>query len=431
VTPLRAAARVAAVATGIAVVLYLAASVALVLITDRANLQAVDQQLENRFTGPDIRRPFDVSRPLPDRGRGNFAPTVQWGVDSSGSVFASSPNAPELPSQFRHLQGPTTGTVGGVSMRLDGRAVQFCQGPRCFDGWLVQGESLNFVDRARQSLLLAEGIALLPVMLLVFGAALAIGRWSAQPIEDARRKLLAFSADASHELRTPLQVMEAEVSLALLRERDAGSYKTSLERTADEMKRMRALVDDLLWLARFDSRSRESDFGAVDLVAATAGSVARFRAVSHRRRQTLSLEPVQGSLPVITAPESWIDRLLGVLLDNACRYTPEGGQVRVRAGVAEGRAFVSVEDSGPGVPPPERGRIFERFHRAGGGGGGAGLGLSIGDAIVRATGGRWTVNDSPLGGASFMVTWPRARRGADLTAPEPGPQLQGDQAVSG
>ena len=399
-TPLRAAARVAAVATGIAAVLYLLAATALVVIADKANQAAVDRQLEGQF----LRRSFDVNRPPPP-GRFNLAPTHRWFVDSGGNVFDASSNAPELPSAYRRLQGYATATLGGTGMRLDGKAVVFTRGPGGppSEGWVVYGASLAFVEQARRSLLLAEGLALVPLMLLVFLAALAIGRWSAQPIEDARKRLLAFSADASHELRTPLQVMEAEVSLALLRERDAPSYRASLERTAEEMKRMRSLVDDLLWLARFDSRGKEADFGAVDLAAAAASSVARFRAVSHRRSQTLSLQESPGAAPVIVAPESWIDRLLGVLLDNACRYTPDGGQVRVRAGLADGRAFVSVEDSGPGVPETERGRIFERFHRSGQGGG-AGLGLSIGDAVVRATGGRWTVGASPLGGASFAVS---------------------------
>jgi signal transduction histidine kinase len=81
----------------------------------------------------------------------------------------------------------------------------------------------------------------------------------------------------------------------------------------------------------------------------------------------------------------------------------------VRIGVAEGRVRVAVDDSGPGIPPADRERIFDRFHRASAAAGGAGLGLAIADAVVRATGGRWAVGSSPEGGARMAVAWPAPR----------------------
>jgi len=111
---------------------------------------------------------------------------------------------------------------------------------------------------------------------------------------------------------------------------------------------------------------------------------------------------------VIGSPE-WLDRLLGVLIDNACKYTPEAGSVRVGVNNDGNRVRVVIEDSGPGIPPEERPRIFERFHRATTGHTGAGLGLAIADAVVRRTHGRWEVGTSArLGGASVAVSWPRS-----------------------
>jgi signal transduction histidine kinase len=119
----------------------------------------------------------------------------------------------------------------------------------------------------------------------------------------------------------------------------------------------------------------------------------------------------------VTAPPDWLDRLLGVLLDNACRYSPEGGSVRVVVDGDGGRASVTVDDAGPGIDPEQRSRIFDRFHRATDQPGGAGLGLSIADAIVRATGGRWKIGSSASGGASMSVSWARTLTGARSTPP--------------
>jgi signal transduction histidine kinase len=95
-------------------------------------------------------------------------------------------------------------------------------------------------------------------------------------------------------------------------------------------------------------------------------------------------------------------------MDNACRHAGEEGRVRIGVTAAAGRVSLAVEDSGPGIPPEERARLFDRFHRATDDGQGAGLGLAIADSIVRSTGGRWTVGESALlGGARLEVSWRR------------------------
>jgi signal transduction histidine kinase len=100
-----------------------------------------------------------------------------------------------------------------------------------------------------------------------------------------------------------------------------------------------------------------------------------------------------------------------VLLDNACKYSPDGGTVRVGVATDGGRVRLTVDDSGPGIAEDQRERIFDRFHRAIEGPAGAGLGLAIADAIVRATGGRWQVGRSPTNGARMAVSWPPALGG--------------------
>jgi signal transduction histidine kinase len=244
------------------------------------------------------------------------------------------------------------------------------------------------------------------VLVVVFGITLVIGVRAAAPVERSRRAQLEFTANASHELRTPLSVVEAEAALALAdpAAEDAGAV---LGRIAVEGRRLRSIVDGLLWLARRDGEASRPPSSVRDVGAVARGVVARFQPVAVRDGFSLAAEVERRSAPVL-APEDWLERLVEVLLDNACRVTPRGGRIVVTVAGDETQVALRVDDSGPGIPAAERSRIFERFHRADGAEGGAGLGLSIADAIVRDTRGRWEVGESPHGGARMVVRWPAA-----------------------
>ena len=298
---------------------------------------------------------------------------------------------------------PVTATINGSELRLMGAA----RG----DDYIVIGQSLQPVSEAQSTVILAE-LLIGPVLLIVvFLGAVAIGRRVATPVELARRRQLDFTADASHELRTPLSVIEANTSLALAQDRTEAWYRTAFERVDLESKRMRRLLDDLLWLARFDATQGPPNSEPVDLGVLAAQTADRFAAIAETRGLHLDVSATEESM-VVAAPPEWLDRLLGVLLDNACKYSPEGGTVRVDVAADGGRIQVTVDDAGPGIPDDQRSRIFDRFHRASESEAGAGLGLAIADAIVRATGGRWKIAASSAGGASMSVSWPRAFPGA-------------------
>ena len=195
-------------------------------------------------------------------------------------------------------------------------------------------------------------------------------------------------------------MIRAEADVALGSPREAAEYREALARIQDESKRLRQLVDDMLWLARFDSRPPPPSDEPVDLVTLAQACADRFRAVG----PAISTDTGAGTA-LISAPPEWIDRLAGVLMDNACRYAGAAGQVRIGVQAHGSRVSLIVEDSGPGIRPQDRRRLFDRFHRATDHGPGAGLGLAIGDSIVRLTGGRWQIGDSPLGGALMAVSW--------------------------
>jgi signal transduction histidine kinase len=398
-TPLRSAARVAGVVTAVAAVLYIAAAVVLLVLTQINNMNSTDQQLRERLSQEQGSRP-----PPPDHDGQLYGPCYTWHVASDGSVAASA-DAPKLPPSLHSVRGPTTAQVMGADYRFVGAPSG--------SGWLVVGEGLGSLELSRTSLLASEALAFVPLMLLVFGASLLVGRASAKPIDEARQRLVEFTADASHELRTPLQIIQVELNLALRRPRERSQYEDSLRRISGEAGHMRQLIEDLLWLARFDSRGRGEVRELVDLGAVAASVVQRFEGMAAERSQQLTLSTLEREPASVSAPGAWVERLLGVLVDNANRYTPVGGRIRVAVEMADGAPLLRVEDSGPGMAEEEWDRIFDRFHRASTDPGGSGLGLAIADAIVSATHGRWQLSRSELGGASFTVRWPVARRGAE------------------
>ena len=395
----RTSIRVALAATALVAFAYFAVAVAVILIVQRNLTDQIDQRITSSFG----RLPHDgpggggqYEPPAPDRFGGQ--PVVLWQIDESGTVSTLASN-PELPAEYKTVSSPVTATIDGIELRLAGQS----RG----DDWVVIGQSLEPVTETRGTVVLAE-LVIAPILLgIVFLGAVAIGRRVATPIEESRQRQLDFTADASHELRTPLAVIEAHTSLALAADRDVGWYRSAFGRIDRESKRMRRMLEDLLWLARFDASKRPPNVEPVDLAVMAAQAVDRFGAIAETRQLTIELSaPPEGA--VVAAPAEWLDRLLGVLLDNACKYAPDGGRVEVSVVVDGSRVALTVDDSGPGIPEAERTRIFDRFHRATDVQGGAGLGLAIADAIVRATGGRWRVASAPAGGARMAISWSRA-----------------------
>jgi two-component system sensor histidine kinase CiaH len=397
----RASVRVALGTTVAVAAVYLAIAVAVLAIVSSTLTHQVDDRLTQALTAMTGSSPpsggGDEGPPEGPHDRPFGPPVLAWLVRSDGTV-ATNVSA-TLPANWYRVTSPTTATINQTSIRLAGSDVT--------DGHLIVGQDMTDISRTQSTLIVAEVIIGPILLIIVFLGAVFIGRRVATPIEIARRRQLDFSAEASHELRTPLSVIEAHTSLALSQDRNAEWYRDAFERVSSESKRMRGLLDDLLWLSRFDASQGQPEGEPVDLGVLSAQTVDRFRPIAEARGQTLDLETAEGQ--IVNAPPDWLDRLLGVLLDNACKYSPQGGSVHVAVTGDAGRVQLTVDDSGPGIPEEHRARIFDRFHRATETGGGAGLGLAIGDEIVRATGGRWRLDSAPAGGARMQVSWPKGR----------------------
>ena len=398
--------RVALAATTIVAAAYFVVAVAVVAFTTRSLTDQVDQRLAQSFQRlpPDGRPPDTGYDPGRDPGRPFGAPFLVWTIQPDGTVLAD-PTTPELPADLHDVVGPVTATIDGSTMRVAGRSVGGDQ--------VVVAQSLDVVSDAQRTIVIGEAIIAPFLLAIVFLGAVAIGRRVAAPIETARQRQLDFTADASHELRTPLSVIEANTSLALAQERDGAWYRSAFHRVDRESKRMRRLLDDMLWLARFDAGSTPRSHETVDLATLAAQAADRFRPIAETRglEIVVAVPPAGPSDARIDASPDLVDRLIGVLLDNACKYSPDGGRIDVTVSTDGTRVGLTVDDQGPGIPPDERERIFDRFHRAAvtaGEASGSGLGLAIGDAIVRATDGRWTIGAAPGRGARFSVSWGRA-----------------------
>jgi signal transduction histidine kinase len=394
--------RVALISVAIVAVVYAVVSLVVVMYVSNTLTGQVDNRLTSSLTRI-ANNPFSPIRLSPGSSRdplGNplGAPLHIWVEPTDGRVPISDTTV-SLPSSASRVSTPATVAIGGDEVRVAGSAVGA--------DYVVLGQSLDGVAQARGTTITAELIVGAVLLVLVFFGALAVGRRVGAPFELARQRQMEFTADASHELRTPLSVIEAQTSLALNQQRDPAWYRVAFERVGNETKRMRQLVDDLLWLARVDTTEARPESEPVDLGTLARQTVDRFTAVAEARQVSLSLTVAEGEHTVIGSA-TWLDRLIGVLLDNACKYADARGHVAVTVSSDGGRVLVSVDDSGPGIAPEDRPRIFNRFHRATDQAGGSGLGLAIGDAVVRRTGGRWEVRTSPLGGASMTVSWPRA-----------------------
>jgi signal transduction histidine kinase len=403
---------VGVVGVGCAAVLDRVISGRLVSETDHRLAESLSQARADRLTG-------HTGAPGRDDGPGedvdrdrDEAPVFLWQVTPGHGGVRLTAGAPALPAGKVPVSGhPATARLGSSTFRL--------AGSRWHGGWLVAGQSLANQQHT-EDVLLDGALLVAPVLLLaMFAGSLVIGLRALAPVEQARRRQLEFTADASHELRTPLSVIGAELGIALRSPRPASDYRAALVRIEGESHRLRRIVEDLLWLARFDSQPPLPGAEPVDVGTIAGACADRFQAVAHAQSPGISVTAACSPAAWISAPPEWIDRLAGVLTDNACRHAGPGGSVRLGATTRGNRVSLTVEDSGPGIPAADQARLFDRFHRATEQGGGAGLGLAIADSIVRSTGGHWRIGESGLGGALFEVSW---RRAASRAAAGPGAQ---------
>lgn len=244
-------------------------------------------------------------------------------------------------------------------------------------------------------------------MLAQIQRAVASSDAAAEKARTSEDRMRRFITDASHELRTPLTTIRGFAEL--YRQGAAGDVEMLMSRIEAESRRMGVLVEDLLLLAQLDAQ-RPLERSRVDLLALASDAVHDARSIAPDRPITLEVLDGPGT-PEVTGDEARLRQVLGNLVANALRHTPDGAAVTVRVGTVGQDAVLEVQDTGPGMEESDAQRVFERFYRADTSRtratGGTGLGLSIVDSLVRAHGGRVSLTTAPGQGCRFRVSMPR------------------------
>ena len=258
----------------------------------------------------------------------------------------------------------------------------------------------------------AFGAAALAGLVLVAAGGWLLVRKSTGPVEASMETMRRFMADAAHELRTPITVLRSQAEVALQRERDAEGYAAALRRVESEAERLGATVEDLLTLARADAGERPVERRRVFLDDLALDAASGARALATKRG--VALEVGRFEEAVVTGDPALLRQLLMIVLDNAVKFTPGGGRVRVSAAAPSGQAEVVVEDTGVGIPAEQLPHVFDRFYRGdpararGDGAEGAGLGLAIARWIAEAHGARIDVTSEPGKGTRVAIRFPAA-----------------------
>jgi heavy metal sensor kinase len=236
-------------------------------------------------------------------------------------------------------------------------------------------------------------------------------------LEAAVNRLSQFTADASHELRTPLAVIRATAELAVRKSRSPETYRAALQEVVAESDRMAQLVEDLLFLARCDSGAGDMPHAPLELAATLNEACATIfpLAAAKEISLTTNLNPT-----ATNGNQAALRRLALVLLDNAIKYTPNGGRVDV----ALNHNRLTVADTGIGIDPEALPHIFERFYQAdpSRSNSGYGLGLAQAQSIATRHGAQIHVTSRPGEGSVFEVTFapvpsPVMRPITSVTAP--------------
>ena len=228
-----------------------------------------------------------------------------------------------------------------------------------------------------------------------------------------------FSANVSHEMKTPLQVISGYSELiqaGMVSPEDTVRFAGLIHSEADSM---RALIDDVLTLSRLDeSALGQSEISDVDMAWLAGQVVNRLKTVADEREVTVTLAPCADEMRV-RGSEMLLEETIYNLVDNAIRYNHPDGNVTIaferRTEEGAPRVVMTVADTGQGIPPDMRERVFERFFRLEQGRsretGGTGLGLAIVKHAVQRYGGTVQIKDNPHGGSTFVVDFPAAPAG--------------------
>jgi heavy metal sensor kinase len=229
-----------------------------------------------------------------------------------------------------------------------------------------------------------------------------------QRLDGAFQHSKRFVADASHELRTPLTILRGEMEALLARESLAPAVQERLGSLLEEVDRLTKIVEGLLMLSRLDAGEAQGEWVNVDLAKLTTSTAEQMALLAEDKR--IRIRCITPSPVLVRGDRARLKQVVVNLLDNAIKYTADGGKVTLQVSTQPSQAVLDVTDSGPGISAEALPHVFERFFRADQArsrdAGGAGLGLAIVHSICAAHDGRVTVESAAGQGSRFRVELP-------------------------
>ncbi len=244
-------------------------------------------------------------------------------------------------------------------------------------------------------------------------------------LEGAFHHISRFSADASHELRTPLTIMRGELETAVQNPKIDDSVRETLGAVLEETVRLSKIVDQLLTMSRLDAGEAFLEVSRFDFAELVRTTVEYMRLLADEKKLALKVEAAEKVQ--VEGDQSRLQQVVVNLLDNAIKYTPEGGSVSVSVCAEADKAVLTVTDTGIGISEEGQAHIFERFYRTDKARsrqlGGTGLGLSIVKSIGTAHGGRVSVQSTEGRGSTFRFEMPRLADKEARSVPSEAPIL--------
>ena len=366
-----------------------------------------------------------------DRGISNIQPKGQRFFNP----FQSDPNMnrKEIFPHIPNNEGPAPDEPSSLKLDLDGNIMQ-TRSPYEYDEefyskyllissyetdtsgneiavYYLSISNINTQIGMLQKLIITLSIVLLAALILVFLICLFFANRSIKPIEDAWNKQNQFIADASHELKTPLTTINTNIDLLMTHgDSTINEEKKWLNYIKDESTRMAKLTNDLLYLAKVDHSSENNIIKSTFSFSSAAENVIlTTEAVIYEKSLNL-VEDLDDEI-YISGDESQIKQLVLILLDNAIKYTNQGGTIEVTLKKLDNKtARFIIKNTGNGIPPEDISKIFDRFYRSDKSrdrkSGGYGLGLSIAKSIVVSHKGTIKLKSEPNKFTEFIVELP-------------------------
>lgn len=361
-----------------------------------------------------------VRENLIDHGVDGVAPNALAIPDRALYVFESGgtlvvPDTASAPvrrtAQAAETQGETSGRFDiGHEHTLLVHAVRFVAPDRRVFVAVAAADTEELEDEYA-NLITVVSVALGLALVAVGAGGYILARRASEPIDHSFEQMRRFMADAAHELRTPIAFLRAQSDITLERDRPAKEYADALREVGSEAARIGTIVDDLFTLARADAGERRLERAAIYLDDVVLDAVVKARPLALMRGVDLDIAEFEES-PMI-GDARLLGQLVRIVIDNAIKYTPNGGSVTLAVVSREGHNLLTVSDTGIGISAAELPRIFDRFYRtpdARSASDGAGLGLSIAQWIAAAHNGQFDVASTPRVGTRVAVTLPAGER---------------------